>query len=164
MRFIMHPSQHELIEVNERLNALANESQASRALSALVQFASEAGTLPRWFLAMERKEFSTSRAKAIRFTIAEANPALKELIAELLPMSQVKRDLHITQLIGKACEKHRLGGGAGSTESSKPSLVLPSTPLPGLAPLKPLEVDQEDQPIDQATLKRRFKNNLDAFL
>lgn len=157
------PAQHELIEVNERLNAAPNESAAGRTLSALLQFVTEAGGLPRWFLALERREFNTSRSKAVRFTIAQANPALSSLVAELEPMSQIKRDQHIKQLIGQACEQHKRGVLTGS-ETALPSIALPAIPLTGMEPLKPLAPETEEQALDPASLKKRFKNNLNSFL
>lgn len=162
-RLVMYPSDTDLLEVNERLNAMEMEAEAARTLQALIQHVAEVNRLPKWFKALPRKAFASARAKTIRYTIPENHPALQELIAEMLPLSQGERALRVSVLLRKACVPPTSIPDVAHGLAGEAQAPIPAVPLV-IAPLKPLEVAQDDEPIDPDSLKKRLKDNLTAFL
>ncbi|MDD3786851.1 MAG: hypothetical protein PHQ87_15005 [Hydrogenophaga sp.] len=155
----------DVLQVNERLNAMEGETEAGHALRGLILSIVEGGPLPQWFIDLPRKDVDRKRARTVRFTLSKSFPAVRKLMAELEPLAAHERDLRIKVLIRNACTGQKDEPAGKEAQVQPPAASHPQD----AAPVIPIDAPQTfqrstpDQGVDPETLKQTLKNNLFAF-
>lgn len=156
IKFVMFPAESGLQEVYERINALEEERARARLIRSLLSAVASGAGLPVWFTSLPRKPFGNHRAKTVRLSLDERDPALAPLMQAIGNAEHAAALIRIKDLLLQACPPSSSTACAASPPSpTSGALVLidgsqPKT-LAFAQPAKPEVMDEEAR---QAVLRK----------